>query len=68
MRALEKAPLVAVAALAPAAALAHPGPDREEVVWSLAHILANPGHLLVISAGVAIALDSAALVALQTQR
>ena len=66
MRALEKAPLVA--ALAPAAALAHPSPDREEVVRSLAHRLADPGHLLVISAGVAIALDPAAPVALQTQR
>jgi len=67
MRILGKLSLAAVASLAPAAALAHPGPHRDDAVWSLLHIVTNPDHWLVIGAGVAIALGSAALVALRPQ-
>jgi len=68
MRALKKLSLAGVASLPPAAAFAHPGPHRDDAVWSLLHILTNPDHWLVIGAGVAIAFGSAALVALRPQR
>jgi hypothetical protein len=60
--------IVAGAWLAPAAAFAHPGPHHGDAAWSLRHVLSNSDHLLLIGVGVAIALGSAALFALQAQR
>ena len=60
--------IVAVGLLTPAAALAHPGPHRGDAAWTLLHVLTNSDHLLLIGVGVAIALGSAALLALQSQR
>jgi len=68
MRRLTKLPFIAIASLAPATAFAHPGPHRDDAAWTLLHLLSNPDHWLVIGAGVAIALGSAALLALQSQR
>jgi len=67
MRSLKKLPLIAIASLAPATAFAHAGP-RHGDAWSLLHVVSNPDHLLLIGVGVAIALGSAALLALQPQR
>lgn len=68
MRSLKTLPLIAIASLAPATAFAHAGPHHGDAAWSLLHVASNPDHLLFIGVGVAIALGSAALLALQPQR
>ncbi len=68
MRRLTKLPFIALTALAPATAFAHPGPHHGDAAWALPHVVSNSDHLLLISVGVAIALGSAALFALQAQR
>jgi len=64
--------LLAFASLAPTAALAHPGPHRNEAAWVLVHVLTHSDHLLVIAAAIAVAaafaLAIAALFALEAQR
>jgi len=70
MRNLTGLSLLAIASLAPTAALAHPGPHRNEAAWLLVHFLTHSDHLLVIFAAVAVALALAvaALFALEAQR
>ena len=72
MRTLTNLSLLAFASLAPTAAVAHPGPHRNEAAWLLVHALTHSDHLLVIAAAVtvavALALAAAALFALEAQR
>ncbi|HXY59299.1 MAG TPA: hypothetical protein VEH76_12040 [Methylocystis sp.] len=70
MRNLTGLSLLAFASLAPTAALAHPGPHRNEAAWLLVHALTHSDHLLVIVAAIAVALALAvaALFALEAQR
>ncbi len=54
MRNLVKVVLAGVASVAPASAFAHPGPHRNEAVWSLLHAVTNADHRLVIGVGAAV--------------
>ena len=53
MRNITKIALLCAAAVAPASALAHPGPHRLESVWSLLHAFSHVDPLLVAGAGLA---------------
>jgi len=48
--------ILAIGALfVPASAQAHPGPHRGELLWSLAHAVAQTDHLAAIGVGAALA-------------
>ena len=47
---------LAISALfVPASAQAHPGPHREELLWSLVHAVTQMDHLAAIGVGAALA-------------
>lgn len=49
MSKVEHAAVTIAATLLPATALAHPGPHRETLDWSLLHAFTEPDHLLTMA-------------------
>ena len=68
MRVFEKLPLITLATLAPAAAMAHPGPHPGDVGAALAHLGTSADHLLVIGLAISAATGLAALAIRQSRR